>query len=81
LKRVAIVQSSYLQWKGCCNFLLQSMVGSVKRFEPGFDAGTFERRPNSGKYLVTLNVQASARDQLNEWVRTLSLQPMVKVVL
>ena len=62
---------------------LQAMVEIVKRFDPGFDAGTVELRPSSaGKYLgITLTVRATSRDKLDELYRTLSTHPMVKVVL
>ena len=50
---------------------------------PGFDAATIELRPSSGgKYLgVTITVNATSREQLDELYRTLSTHPMVKVVL
>jgi putative lipoic acid-binding regulatory protein len=44
---------------------------------------TIELRPSSGaKYLgVTITVNATSREQLDELYRTLSTHPMVKVVL
>lgn len=62
-------------------------VGAVtsvaRRFDPDFDAATVELRPSSGgKYLgVTITVNATSREQLDELYRTLSTHPMVKVVL
>lgn len=62
---------------------VQAMVDIVRRFDAGFDAGTVELRTSSaGKYLgITLTVQATSREQLDELYRTLSTHPMVKVVL
>ena len=55
----------------------------ARRFDPSFDAATVELRPSSGsKYLgVTVTVNATSREQLDELYRTLSTHPMVKVVL
>ena len=55
----------------------------ARRFDPGFDAASIELRPSSGsKYLgVTITVNATSREQLDELYRTLSTHPMVKVVL
>jgi putative lipoic acid-binding regulatory protein len=55
----------------------------ARRFDPAFDASTIELRPSSGaKYLgVTITVNATSREQLDELYRTLSTHPMVKVVL
>jgi putative lipoic acid-binding regulatory protein len=52
-------------------------------FDPAFDARTIELRPSKGgNYLgVTINVNATSREQLDEIYRTLSTHPMVKVVL
>jgi uncharacterized protein len=60
-----------------------AMVAVVLQFDPGFDAGTVERRPSkAGNYLgLTLTVKATSREQLDELYRTLSTHPMVKVVL
>jgi putative lipoic acid-binding regulatory protein len=62
---------------------VQAMIDIVKRFDAGFDASTVELRTSSaGKYLgITLTVQATSREQLDELYRTLSTHPMVKVVL
>jgi len=53
------------------------------QFDPQFDAATIElRESRGGKYLgVTITVNATSRDQLDEIYRTLSTHPMVKVVL
>ena len=55
----------------------------AEQFDPAFDAGTVELRPSSGgKYLgVTVTVNATSREQLDELYRTLSTHPLVKVVL
>ncbi len=55
----------------------------ARRFDPAFDAAAIELRPSSGaKYLgVTITVNATSREQLDELYRTLSTHPMVKVVL
>ncbi len=55
----------------------------ARRFDPDFDAATVELRPSSGaKYLgVTITVNATSREQLDELYRTLSTHPLVKVVL
>jgi hypothetical protein len=62
---------------------VDAMVAIALQFDPGFDAGTVERRPSSsGKYLgLTLTVTATSRPMLDELYRTLSTHPMVKVVL
>lgn len=55
----------------------------AKQFDPKFDASDIEIRPSSGsKYLgVTITINATSREQLDELYRTLSTHPMVKVVL
>ena len=55
----------------------------ARRFDPAFDAATIELRPSSGaRYLgVTITVNATSREQLDELYRTLSSHPMVKIVL
>ena len=55
----------------------------ARRFDPDFDAAGIELRPSSGsKYLgVTITINATSREQLDELYRTLSTHPMVKVVL
>jgi uncharacterized protein len=55
----------------------------ARRFDPSFDAASIELRPSSGsKYLgVTITINATSREQLDELYRTLSTHPLVKVVL
>jgi putative lipoic acid-binding regulatory protein len=55
----------------------------AEQFDPKFDPGLIELRPSSsGKYLgLTLHINATSREQLDELYRTLSSHPMVKVVL
>ena len=55
----------------------------ARRFDPAFDAASIELRPSSGsKYLgVTITINATSREQLDELYRTLSTHPLVKVVL
>jgi len=60
-----------------------AMVAIALQFDTGFDAATIERRPSkAGNYLgLTLTINATSREQLDELYRTLSTHPMVKVVL
>jgi hypothetical protein len=60
-----------------------AIVALAMQFDPGFDAGSVERRPSKGgNYLgLTITVTATSREQLDELYRTLSTHPMVKVVL
>ena len=62
---------------------VDAMVRVALQFDPGFDASTIEHRPSrAGTYLgLTLTVNATSREQLDELYRTLSTHPMVKVVL
>ncbi len=55
----------------------------ARQFDPGFDAATIElRESKGGNYLgVTITINATSREQLDELYRTLSTHPMVKVVL
>ncbi|GAB3500350.1 YbeD family protein [Curvibacter fontanus] len=55
----------------------------ARQFDPGFDASTIElRESKGGNYLgVTITINATSREQLDELYRTLSTHPMVKVVL
>lgn len=55
----------------------------AKQFDPGFDAATIELRDSrAGRYLgITITINATSREQLDELYRTLSSHPMVKVVL
>ena len=60
-----------------------AVTGIARRFDPDFDASTVElRRSSAGRYLgITITVNATSREQLDELYRTLSTHPMVKVVL
>jgi len=62
---------------------VRAVTEIARRFDPDFDAATIELRPSSAaKYLgVTITVNATSREQLDELYRTLSTHPMVKVVL
>jgi hypothetical protein len=55
----------------------------AKQFDPAFDASSVQLRDSKGgKYLgVTITINATSREQLDELYRTLSSHPMVKVVL
>lgn len=55
----------------------------ARRFDPGFDATTIERRASSGgKYMgLTLTVTATSRQQLDNLYRAFVAHPGVKVVL
>ena len=62
---------------------VHAMTEVAERFDPSFDARTIELRPSKGgNYLgVTLTVQATSREQLDDLYRALTSHPMVKVVL
>jgi len=63
--------------------LVHAITTITQKFDPTFDATTVElRESKGGKYLgVTVTVNATSREQLDELYRTLSTHPMVKVVL
>ena len=63
--------------------LVHAISHIALQFDPQFDATTIElRESKGGKYLgVTITVNATSREQLDEIYRTLSTHPMVKVVL
>ena len=63
--------------------LVHAITHIARQFDPAFDAQTVELRESSGgKYLgVTVTINATSREQLDELYRTLSSHPMVKVVL
>ena len=63
--------------------MVHAISGIAKMLDPAFDASTIElRESKGGKYLgLTLHVNATSREQLDEVYRTLSTHPMVKVVL
>jgi putative lipoic acid-binding regulatory protein len=64
------------------NFV-HAMVQVAQQFDQSFDAATVELRPSKGgKYLgVTLSVNATSREQLDNLYRALTSHPMVKIVL
>ena len=61
----------------------EAIVNVARCFDPQFDPSTVERRPSSsGHYLgLTIIINATSREQLDELYRTLTTHPMVKVVL
>jgi uncharacterized protein len=63
--------------------LVHAVTQITRQFDPDFDAATIElRESKGGNYLgVTITVNATSREQLDELYRTLSTHPMVKVVL
>lgn len=63
--------------------LVHAVTVIAREFDPDFDAATIElRESRAGNYLgVTITVNATSREQLDELYRTLSTHPMVKVVL
>jgi putative lipoic acid-binding regulatory protein len=63
--------------------LVHAITSITQQFDPAFDASSIElRESKGGKYLgVTVTVNATSREQLDELYRTLSTHPMVKVVL
>jgi putative lipoic acid-binding regulatory protein len=62
---------------------LEAMTHIAQSFDPSFDPRTIELRPSSGAHYlgITLTINATSREQLDELYRTLSTHPMVKVVL
>ncbi len=61
----------------------EAMAALAQQFDPGFDPATLEMRPSkAGNYLsVTLTIQATSREQLDNMYRALTSHPMVKVAL
>ncbi|AIL32004.1 YbeD family protein [Basilea psittacipulmonis] len=61
----------------------QKIVDLVKQFDPDFDASTVVMKPSSGgKYLgLTLFVNATSREQLDNIYRALTSHELVKYVL
>ncbi len=61
----------------------RAIVELTLRFDPEFDVESVEQRLSSGgKYLgLTVTITATSREQLDEFYRTLSTHPMVKMVL
>ena len=62
---------------------VQALSTLAQQFDPAFDASTIEMRDSrAGNYLgVTLTINATSREQLDNLYRALSSHPMVKVVL
>jgi putative lipoic acid-binding regulatory protein len=62
---------------------VEAVTRIARQFDPQFDAASVELRASSaGNYLgVTVTINATSREQLDELYRTLSTHPMVKVVL
>lgn len=62
---------------------VHAMTAIARQFDPGFDAASVELRDSkAGNYLgITLTINATSREQLDELYRTLSTHPMVKVAL
>lgn len=63
--------------------LVHAITLIAREFDPAFDASSIElRESKAGNYLgVTITINATSREQLDELYRTLSTHPMVKVVL
>ena len=61
----------------------EAIVSIARHFDPAFDAATVESRPSkAGNYLgLTITVNATSREQLDELYRTLSTHPLVRYVL
>ena len=62
---------------------LPAIVHIAKQFDPIFDESKVEQRPSKdGNYLgITLPINATSREQLDELYRTLSTHPLVSMVL
>ncbi len=62
---------------------IDAVVAVARQFDPDFDAASVARRDSSsGNYLgLTITIQATSREQLDELYRVLSTHPMVRVVL
>jgi putative lipoic acid-binding regulatory protein len=62
---------------------VHAMTQIAKHFDPAFNADDIElRESKAGNYLgITLTINATSREQLDELYRTLSTHPMVKVAL
>ena len=61
----------------------QSILETVQKHAPDFDAATMEMRPSTkGKYLsLTCTIRASSREQLDALYQDLGNHPMVVWVL
>jgi putative lipoic acid-binding regulatory protein len=62
---------------------VETMVALAVHHDPGFDAKTLELRPSSsGKYLgLTITVNATSREHLDNIYRAFTGHPLVKYVL
>jgi hypothetical protein len=62
---------------------VEALTHVAESFDPNFDPKTIELRASSSSHYlgVTLSINATSREQLDELYRTLSTHPMVKVVL
>jgi uncharacterized protein len=62
---------------------IEAVVAIVNEHAPDFDAASIEHRPSStGKYLgLTVTVNATSREQLDNIYRRLTGHPLVKYVL
>ncbi len=62
---------------------VHAITAIAAQFDPGFDAASIElRSSNAGKYLgITITVNVTSREQLDDVYRKLTSHPMVKVVL
>ena len=63
--------------------LVEAVTAIAVAFDPGFDPTDITLRDSrGGNYLgITITVNATSREQLDELYRTLSTHPMVRVVL
>jgi putative lipoic acid-binding regulatory protein len=62
---------------------VEAVTSIARHFDPAFDEASVELRDSkAGNYLgITITVNATSREQLDELYRTLSTHPMVKIVL
>jgi len=62
---------------------VHAVTSIAMQFDPAFDAASVELRDSkAGNYLgITITINATSREQIDELYRTLSTHPMVKVVL
>ena len=62
---------------------VHAVTAIARQFDPAFDAASVELRDSkAGKYLgITITVNATSREQLDDLYRALGTHPMVKVVL
>jgi len=63
--------------------LVPGLIEVTKQFDADFEGASVELRPSrAGKYLgVTLTINATSREQLDDLYRALTSHPLVKVVL